>query len=147
MKTIVVSGARSDVGKTTLARRLLEILPGAVYVKIGHGMRKKGMDNIFYPGGTPYGKIKKENGEASFLIIESNSVLKEMTPGCAIYLPGDNPKESAAVAADKADITRGGVVSRKEALRLAERLEVSRRTMEEIIRAAGARPSYQLEGE
>lgn len=132
------------MGKTSLARKVARILPGAVYVKIGHGRRKEGMDNVFYPVGTPYGKIEKDNAGAAFLIIESNSVLREMTPDCAIYLPGGNPKESASVAADKADITRGKRVDRKDALRIAERLGVSGQTMEEIIRAAEARLGSHL---
>lgn len=132
------------MGKTTLARRILRILPGAVYVKIGHGKRKEGMDNVFYPVGTPYAKIEKDNAGAAFLIIESNRILKEMTPDCSIYLPGGNPKESASVAAGKADITRGKRVDRKDALRIAERLGVSGQTMEEIIRAAEARLGSHL---
>ena len=40
MKTIVISGARSDVGKTTLAEKIGGVLPGSVIVKLGHGEEK-----------------------------------------------------------------------------------------------------------
>ncbi len=44
----VICGAGSGVGKTTLARGLCEVLPGAVYTKLGHGQAKPGKCKHFF---------------------------------------------------------------------------------------------------
>ena len=76
MKVIVVSGARSNVGKTQLARALCELLPGAVRIKIGHHVSKPGGDDNLYQMGTSFSTIESEHRNAHFLIIESNRILK-----------------------------------------------------------------------
>jgi len=110
MKTIVVSGARSKIGKTTLSRALCALLPGAVHVKLGHGKPKPGMRNVFYPAGTPVERVLADNPAAAFLVIESNRILESYRPDLAIYLPADAPKPSAAAARGKAgtDPASGG---------------------------------------
>jgi hypothetical protein len=138
MKTIVISGASSKVGKTTLAGRVCGILPGAVHVKIGHGARKPGMGNIFYPHGTGFERIEAENRGALFLVIESNGILREIDPDLAIYLPGGSPKPSAAEAAEKADIVGGGRIGRGAIREIAERLGVAVETVSAIAAAAGS---------
>lgn len=138
MKTIVISGASSKVGKTTLARKVCEILPGAVHVKIGHGARKTGMDNVFYPHGTGFERIEAENRGAPFLVIESNGILREIDPDLAIYLPGGSPKPSAAQAAEKADIVGGEPISRGETREIAARLGVGFEEASAIAAAAGS---------
>ena len=107
MKVIVVSGARSNVGKTQLTKALLSLLPGAVRVKIGHHAATPGGDEHLYPMGTGLKSIVAEHGHARYLIIESNSILKEITPDCTIYLAADDAKPSAEIAAKKADVIRG----------------------------------------
>jgi hypothetical protein len=133
MKKIVISGARSDVGKTTLAERLCRLLPGAVHVKIGHGTRRKGKTDLFFQKGTPFRIIAERSGEAPFLVIESNSILSEIDPECTIYLPADNPKETAGRARSRADIIRGTRPSREDARRIAGRLGIPVDTMEKMI--------------
>lgn len=140
-KIIAVTGAHTDVGKSSLARRLVSILPGAVFIKIGHGERKEGIDNVFYHTGTPFRKIAGDNGDAPFLVIESNSILKEVDPQCVIYLPGPGrPKKSAELAMKKADLVRGESVAPKSVKLLSRRLEVPEETVMEIINASGAVP-------
>ena len=138
MKTIVVSGAHSNVGKTSLARELCALLPGAVRVKIGHGEEKRDGGNIFFRAGTPFSRISGEIAHADFAVIESNSVLEELEPDCLIYLPGDSPKPSAALARARADILRGQPSSRETIARLAGRLGLGEETALEIARLAGA---------
>ncbi len=138
MKTLVISGAHSNVGKTGLAENLCSLLRYAVHVKIGHGIEKKGHGNIFYRNGTSYEDIISENSDARFLIIESNSILCEITPDCAIYLSGGLPKPGAAQAERKADIIRGKTVRRETVDTLAGRLGIDRKTVTEMIRLAGA---------
>jgi len=139
MKVIVVSGARSHVGKTHLARALCKLLPGAVRIKIGHHPRKTGCDDgSFYPMGTSFMTIAVEHGNAPFLIIESNRILEEITPECAIYLPADNPKPSAETAIKKADIIRGEPVPVSKILIIAERLGCDEAVIQKIVELSGA---------
>jgi hypothetical protein len=140
MKVIVVSGAHSNIGKTRLSRALTALLPGAVRIKIGHGARKSDEDGYFYHFGTGFAAIAAEHGTAPFLIIESNSILKEITPECSIYLPGENPKPSAEIAVNKADIIRGESVSSSKITELAERLNCDESVVRKIIELAGAVP-------
>ena len=144
-KVIAVTGAHTNVGKTSLARRLVSILPEAVFIKIGHGKRKEELDNIFYHSGTSFSKVAEENLGASFLVIESNSILKEVDPQCVIYLPGPGrPKKSAELAMKKADLVRGQRVAPQSVKLLSRRLEVPEETVMEIINAAGAVPPAYL---
>ncbi|MBN2036435.1 MAG: hypothetical protein JW768_06800 [Chitinispirillaceae bacterium] len=138
MKTIVVSGARSKVGKTTLARAVCGLLPGAVRIKIGHGSRKQGVDGYFYSLGTPFDVIASEHAEARYLVIESNRVLEEMAPDCTIYLGADNPKPSAKLAMERADIRRGEPLQGCRAAELASRLGCDITVIHAIIKLAGA---------
>ncbi len=136
MKTIVVSGARSNVGKTTLAEEIRRLLPGSVRVKLGHGELKEDMDGVFYHAGTPYERIREENQQAEFLIIESNRILEEIEPDLAIYLPADGPKPSAALAEAKADLTRGCEMSDEKVELVMEKLGLDERIAVEIVRLA-----------
>ncbi|MBD3180189.1 MAG: hypothetical protein GF417_11690 [Candidatus Latescibacteria bacterium] len=144
-KILAVTGAHANVGKTSLALRLVSILPGAVFVKVGHGEKKPDMDNIFYHTGTPFGRIVSENSAAPFLVIESNSVLKEVTPECVIYLPGEGRKKSSATLAEKkADLVRGRRTDLSTLRLLSEKLGLSQARVLEIIDAAGALPPVEL---
>jgi hypothetical protein len=138
MKTIVISGAHSDVGKTKLAGELCELLTGALHVKIGHGERKKDARNLFFHVGTPYARIERKIRGADFAVIESNRVLEEMTPDCVIYLPGGAPKPSAAAAVERADMIRGEPITHGAIENLAVRLGLDEATVLEIARLAGA---------
>ena len=138
MKVIVVSGARSNVGKTYLARGLEKVLPGAVRVKIGHHAPKPGGDANLYGMGTSFSRIAAEHGNADFLIIESNRILEEITPDCTIYLAADDPKPSARIAEDKADIVRGKNVAASKVSELALRLGCGEETIRKIVELSGS---------
>lgn len=140
MKTIVISGAHSNVGKTKLARELCELLPGALHVKIGHGVEKEEAGNIFFHVGTPFSRIEREIRHADFVVIESNRILEEIEPDCAIYLPGGAPKPSAAGALERADIVRGEPITREKIESLAGRLGIDATIVLEIIERAGVVP-------
>ncbi|OPY90483.1 MAG: hypothetical protein A4E72_00621 [Syntrophus sp. PtaU1.Bin208] len=138
-KVIVVSGARSNIGKTCLARALRKLLPGAVRIKIGHHPRKPGYDDgCFYPMGTSFSTIASEHSDAHFLIIESNRILEEIQPECVIYLPADDPKPSAEMAQRNADIIRGKNLSISKIHILAERLGCDEAVIEKIAELSGA---------
>jgi len=138
MKVIVVSGARSNVGKTQLSRALCKLLPGAVRIKIGHHARKPDKDGHLYPMGTGFSSIAAEHGNARFLIIESNRILEEITPECVIYLPAEDPKPSAEIAMKKADIIRGEPVPASKISVLARRMECDEAVIRKIVELSGA---------
>ena len=138
MKVIVVSGARSNVGKTQLSRALCKLLPGAVRIKIGHHIRKPGGDDYLYQMGTDFSTIAAEHSNARFLIIESNRILEEITPECAIYLPAKNPKPSAEIAMKKADIIRGEPVPVSKISALSKRMECDETVIRKIVELSGA---------
>ena len=137
MKVIVVSGARSNVGKTHLARTLCGMLPGSVRVKIGHHAPKEGREGNLYQEGTSFSTIAADHRDASFLIIESNRILIEITPDLTIYLPADNPKPSAALAIEKADIIRGEPVYPSTISLLAARMDCDESLIRSIVELAG----------
>jgi len=140
MKIIVVSGARSKIGKTQLSRALCQLLPDAVRVKIGHHPRRPGGDPNLYPMGTSLPTIMADHGDAHFLIIESNRILEEMTPDCTIYLEAEDPKPSAEVARKKADIIRGETVSDLKISAISERIELDETVVRKIAELSGALP-------
>jgi len=142
MKVIVVSGARSNVGKTLLSRALCKLLPDAVRVKIGHHAWKPGGDRNFYPMGTRFSAIVAEHSNARFLIIESNRILEEITPDCTIYLPADNPKPSAEIAMKKADIIRGERVPASRLAVLAKRMECDKDVIRAIAELSGSLSTF-----
>ena len=141
MKVIVISGASSKVGKTTLAGKLRCLLEDAEVVKIGHGERKPDAHNHFYESGTPFQTIRENHGGAGWLIIESNSILHEMEPDLVIYLEGENPKPSAPYARDRADIVSRRLINKDTVASLAARLGISTELVRTIARQAGAKCS------
>ena len=138
MKTIVISGAHSNVGKSGLAERLSSVLQNSVHIKIGHGRKKEGGNNLFYPEGTSFERIADQNSDRAYLIIESNRVLREIAADLVIFLTGGPPKPTAIEARGKADIIRGEAVSRDKVDTIALRLGLSRKVVFEIVRLAGS---------
>lgn len=137
MKTIVISGSHSDVGKTSLGKQLRTFLEGSVFVKIGTGTPKPELDIPLYSVDTPFDEIKKDYSSCDFLIIESNSIVKELTADLLIFLPGiKEEKESAALAREQADITRGGKVTCPQAKKLAASLGMTPKKFCRILDAA-----------
>ncbi len=141
MKTIVISGASSNVGKTTVAKSIVRLLPGAIYIKIGHGKEKPGQEGEFFHIGTKFSDIISKFGNAPFLIIESNSILNEITPELLVYLTGDSQKPSAKKAEEMADIRRGERIDASKISDLARSLSVEESTIRKIAWISGARPS------
>lgn len=139
MRTIVVAGARSRIGKTSFALEMQALVPGSSYVKIGCSPGKSG-GPTYYPIGTPYERIESEERNAAVLIIESNSILREMTPDVCFFLDGDSPKPSAELARAKADVISGTRVDESIVQVIAGRLSLSQTTARRLIWLAGARP-------
>lgn len=138
MKIIVVSGACSGVGKTTLARGISNLLTDVLTVKIGHHAEKVHKAIKLFPMGTSMHTIMLYAGDVSYLIIESNSILKEIIPDCVVYLTGDSPKPSASLALIMADIISGEIVDTCKINELALRLSLDISIIKKIAMLAGA---------
>lgn len=139
MKTIVVSGARSRIGKTSFALEMQALVPGSRYVKIGCSPGKPDGPK-YYPIGTSYAQIASEAQGAPVLIIESNSILKEMTPDVCFFLDGDSPKPSAELARAQADVISGTRVDEPGVQAIAGKLGFPPALIRRMIWLAGARP-------
>lgn len=107
MKVIVISGARSGVGKTTLAQNIAKTLGegNCEIIKIGSSVCDSAKQTRFFSScseGLSY--IQNPDTAISYLLIESNSILQLVTPDLVIYLAADYAKTSAELAKAKADI-------------------------------------------
>ncbi|MBN2053309.1 hypothetical protein JW905_00215 [bacterium] len=140
MKVIVVSGAQSNVGKTTLARRIAVLLPGAVRIKLGSGPEKPPAGECYYARGTSIETLVERHAGAPFLVIESNRILDECEPDLLIYLTGGIPKPSAVAIAGRAHMVRGMPTAPEMLHRLAETLHAAPAVVRRIAWLSGARP-------
>ncbi|MFH1729969.1 MAG: hypothetical protein ABIA04_16275 [Pseudomonadota bacterium] len=112
MKIISVSGSYSQIGKTTLARKIRKFLSDdfKVYVfKIGHGRDNPNKEEKLFidlEKGVSYIKELEEKKNYDFLIVESNSVLNHIKPDLALFLMGNKKgqKKTSELAFKKADI-------------------------------------------
>lgn len=128
------------MGKTTLANALLEVLSGAVIIKIGHGNRKAGKNENLYPPETGWEQVLREHPAAPFLLVESNAILSRMSPDLLIFLDGPGAKPSAAGLPARADIVSGRRMEPDNLARLAERIGIGNDAMTRIAWLAGSRP-------
>ncbi|NLD93947.1 MAG: hypothetical protein GX639_14920 [Fibrobacter sp.] len=139
MKIIVVSGACSGVGKSTLARGISNLIPDALTVKIGHHEENIQKEIKLFPMGTSIDTVRQFAGNVPYLIIESNSILIEIIPECVIYLTGESSKPSASLALTKADIIRGEYIDTPKINELALRLSLDISVVRKIAMMAGAK--------
>ena len=138
MKTIVVAGAQSNIGKTTVAKKICSFLPNAVFIKVGKGNPDNVKTDIFYTVGTSIEKLFQNHNDKDWLVIESNQILKEFQPDCVVYLTGTNPKPSAQMAKEKADIIRDQKIDSAVINTLAEKLGITQEIVYNIAKCSGA---------
>lgn len=138
MRTIVIAGAHSSLGKTTLGRKLKAQLGGrAELIKVGHGRDKGKEELLLHSTKTAVELIanRRRQGSLDYLIIESSAILKGFTPDFCIFIEGgrqqqggqaakeQSPKKSAQYARERADFIING---NSDLSRLGERLISSR---------------------
>ena len=140
MKTIVIAGARSGVGKSSLAQAIISLLPRSLWIKIGHHPGNPSKKNHYFRRGTPYPEIVKSIPKTRYLIIESNAILDQIKPDCTIYLAADAAKPSAKKALKIADIVRAESVPAATIRSLSKKLDVPEALVRKIAWLAGARP-------
>jgi len=89
----VICGAGSGVGKTTLARRLCEVLPAAVYAKGGHGRVKPGKcENFFRRAAELKAFVAEARERHEHVVIESNAWARAGRGDVTIYIDGVSGK-------------------------------------------------------
>lgn len=111
MKIITVSGSHSNVGKTTLARKLKSALSdySVEVVKLGHGEDDPDKDEqLFVEVAKLLEYIEKLErlGMIDFLIIESNTIHEHLKPDFSVFIKGNlqMQKSSSSVALKNSDL-------------------------------------------
>ena len=110
MRLWLIAGSSSGVGKTTLAEKLVEILPGSVHVKLGHGQVKSGKaPNFFTSTEKAFEFIKREEDNFDHCIIESTRLVGKIKTDVVIFLESRDfePRSDSDVLESKADIILG----------------------------------------
>lgn len=87
MKTWLIAGAQSGVGKTTLVRKLTEILPNSEFLKIGHSPRRKtGPANYFTSADKALDFISRQEVGFDHCVVESNRLVGKLDADVVIFL-------------------------------------------------------------
>lgn len=143
MKTVIVAGAHSDSGKTTILRRIASILGDVVTVKLGRADEaKEGKEEILFPSdATIDDVIGAIPGKPAYLLIEGNSILKRFDPDLAIFVDGDGPdrRSDADELKGRCDMVVGGKVDCRTAFGLGAGLGLDLKTFGELLNAAGVK--------
>ena len=85
----IICGAGRGVGKTTLALKLCEILPGSIYAKCGQSTSKPCKNsNYFQNHADLKAFIKAKSRSNKNLVIESNALAASGTDGITIFIDG-----------------------------------------------------------
>lgn len=142
MKIIVIAGGGRRVGKTTLAKKIKELLPGAEMIKLGTHQPRDDKPILFLPHGSSLVDVKKKVGSPKFLIIESGSILDDpdLDAHLVIFLPTADPLENKPGSErrrKKADIVRGESVSRTRVSEICSDLDLRQEVFEQIAKAVG----------
>jgi molybdate transport system regulatory protein len=83
----VICGAGRSVGKTTLAKRLCDLLPGSIYAKHGHGRPSAGKTPNFFRRVDELATFVSEaRREASHVVVESNAWAREGKGDLTIFV-------------------------------------------------------------
>ena len=113
MSTVwAICGAGRGLGKTHLAQRLCAVLPGAVYVKCGHGRAQPGKPSAFVTTEQELEAFLAGNAPShDHVIIESNAFALTGRAQVVIYLEGTpagaERREDADLLRALADVVLG----------------------------------------
>lgn len=85
----VICGVGRGVGKTRLALRLCEVLPGSVYAKLGHGVRKPGKPkNLFHTEDELLSFLEDCRDSYEHLVAEANPLARRGAGDIIILVDG-----------------------------------------------------------
>ena len=137
MKTIIIAGAGSNVGKTTVLRSLKAIFPNNVSVKLGKTeVSDKLKEELLLPSDYSLDQIKEAlEQEPEYLLIEGNSILKSFDPDLAIFVDGEpeNKREDAQELKKRCHLVIGGHVECQQAFMLAKKINLDRLKFGELL--------------
>ena len=83
----IISGARSQVGKTHVAKQLCAVLPMSVYAKLGHGPRRAGKSpNYFNSVGELKRFLQDSSQEHEHVVLEANTNTGDIPNSIRVFL-------------------------------------------------------------
>ena len=104
MTTWVICGAGRGVGKTHLARRLCDVLPGSVYAKCGHGIKKEdGAANFFRSTEALRDFMDPLRDRTGNFVVESNDLARQREGDVIVFV---GPIPGVTDVRDDADLLR-----------------------------------------
>lgn len=140
MKTVIIAGAHSDSGKTTVLRKIAKVFDDSVTVRLGRADEaKEGKEEILLPSDTEFDAIVDSiPRKPAYLLIEGNSILKRFDPDLAIFVDGDGPdrRPDADELKERCDIVAGGKVDCRAAFGFGARLGLDLKTFGKLLDAA-----------
>jgi hypothetical protein len=98
MKIWLIGGSSSGLGKSTLAKELMALLDGAVYLKLGHGKRKKdGPSNYFIETDDALEFIDSIKERYPHVVAEASRLIGKLPADVVIFLnrQDDNRRSDA----------------------------------------------------
>jgi molybdopterin-guanine dinucleotide biosynthesis protein A len=113
---------------------------GSALLAIGKEAGRTGSHEAFYPAGTPWSVIGRENVKRDFLIIESDDCPPGLVPDCLVHLGSGAREASAASTPRKADFQSGTAADAGTIERCAGRLGLGAATVRRIAWLSGSRP-------
>ncbi|MFH1874512.1 MAG: hypothetical protein ABH859_04925 [Pseudomonadota bacterium] len=130
MKVIIIAGAGSKVGKTTVLRSLKAFFPNSISVKLGKKEAEdKNKEELLLPSNSTLAQIKAAlSQEPEYLLIEGNALLKTFKPDLAIFVDGEpeKPREDAKELQIRSHLVVGTKVDCQQAFILAGRIGLER---------------------
>ena len=137
MKLWLISGASSSVGKSTLAKNLMRILPHVQTMKTGHGgKRADGPPNYFTDTKESLKFINSLKKETGHLLVESNRLAGTLDADIVIFLDsreGDR-RSDANYLRSYADIIIGYRGNPDDWSKYLTRLDLSKRVSEKVMK-------------
>jgi len=124
MKIIIIAGAGSRVGKTTILRSIQGLFQDSITVKLGRA-ENKDKQEMLLPSDYSIAEIIRVVGrKPTYLLLEGNTILKNITPDLAIFVDGDpvNRRDDADDLRKKCDLIASKGLDCKQAFILAERI-------------------------
>jgi hypothetical protein len=137
MKTVIIAGAGSNVGKTTVLRSLKTFFPNNISVKLGKTeVPDKSKKELLLPSNYSLEQIRDAVGQKpEYLLIEGNSILKTYEPDLAIFVDGEpeNRREDAQELKEKCHLVVGGRIECRQAFILAKKINLDRLKFGELL--------------
>jgi len=97
----VICGAGRGVGKTTLAEKLCAVLPNSLYAKCGHGTRRAGKPENFFPAAADLEKfVESEREAAGHIVVECNAWALAGKADIVVFIDGVPGKTRFRMDAD-----------------------------------------------